>query len=131
MDHLTLGWLWISLGIGTGLVLGLKSEPFGLDPRRDNPEWLGGYASAPRRLIRLGHIAFIMLGLLNVAYAFTPCRLPADLQQAASRALAFGTIGVPLLCLAAARHRALKVLLGLPAAAVLVAALLTAWGTVR
>ncbi len=36
-----------------------------------NEQWLGGYGSWPRRMIRLGHIAFFGLGLLNLSAAPT------------------------------------------------------------
>ena len=36
-----------------------------------NGDWLGGYTSWPRRMTRLGHIAFFGLGLINLAFALT------------------------------------------------------------
>jgi|SRR5205809_212234 len=56
------GWIAILCGILMGAGLGLFFH-------RDT--WLGGYGSWPRRMIRLGHIAFFGIGLLNLAYAVT------------------------------------------------------------
>ena len=55
-------WISILAGIVMGIVMGLKF---------DREQWLGGYASWPRRMIRLGHVAFFGIGLLNIAYAAT------------------------------------------------------------
>lgn len=48
------------LGLVSGAVMGLFFHREG---------WLGGYGSFPRRLLRLGHIAFFALGFLTVLYA--------------------------------------------------------------
>ena len=34
-------------------------------------DWVGGYSSWARRLIRLAHISFFGIGLLNISLAFT------------------------------------------------------------
>ncbi len=126
------GWTWMNLGFLTGLLLGVRAEPFGLDPRREAPQWRGGYASTERRLFRLGHIAFVMLSLLNVVFGqcIDAAHLAPAWKQAASASLIFGAVGMPLLCFASARWRVLKVLLGLPATAILGANLIIAWGMI-
>jgi len=52
-------WLGVALGIIGGAWLGLHYDREG---------WLGGYGALRRRLIRLGHIALIALGLLNILF---------------------------------------------------------------
>ena len=59
-----LGWIWISLGITTGSILGLWSfsGPF------PTPSGHHNYADLPRRLNRLAHIACFMLPLITIVY---------------------------------------------------------------
>lgn len=128
--NITFGWVWMNLGFLSGLLMGLKAEQFGLNTLAVGPTWLDGYGSVPRRLIRLGHIAFIMLPLINIVFGAHIDATPLTLawKQTASYALVFGAVGVPVLCFVAAFYRPAKVLLGLPASAVLVANLIIAWG---
>ena len=131
--NIVFGWLWMNMGFITGLLMGLKAEQFGLNLKQVGPEWLEGYSSVPRRLIRLGHVAFIMLPVLNILFGqfidATP--LTPQWKQIGSYAMIFGGVGVPVLCFAAAFYRPVKVLLGLPATAVLVGNLVIAWGYIQ
>lgn len=58
------GWIFISLGITTGSIIGMWSfdGPFPAPPGFKN------YADLPRRLTRLGHIACFMLPLISIVY---------------------------------------------------------------
>ncbi len=62
MINLQFSWIWILAGLLTGTVQGLFFH---------REDWLGGYGSWPRRLSRLGHIAFFGTGLINMCFAFT------------------------------------------------------------
>ncbi|MCS7166565.1 MAG: hypothetical protein RMI91_13430 [Gemmatales bacterium] len=53
------GWLLIAVGFATGVGLGLGF-------RRE--DFLCGYSSLRRRLLRLGHIACVALGMNNVLF---------------------------------------------------------------
>ena len=101
------GWIWILAGILTGLVLGLFFH---------HDDWLGGYASLRRRLVRLGHISFIGLGALNVLFALSGPRLhlAAGPLTLASRALIVGGISMPLCCALMAWRRGLHPLFAVP-----------------
>src|SRR6266700_1901692 len=90
--NLLVAWLWIVLGIASGLTLGLFFH-------REN--WLGGYASFKRRLYRLGHISFFGLGLLNLAFYFTAMTAlaPGHLLNLASLGFVIGAISMPVCCL--------------------------------
>lgn len=55
--NLIVGWGMILLAFLIGAYLGIRAQ---------NENWLGGYASLKRRLIRLGHIALAALGMLNI-----------------------------------------------------------------
>lgn len=127
--NIVFGWTWMNLGFITGLLMGLKAEQFGLTVK-EGPTWMDGYSSVPRRLIRLGHVAFLMLPLLNIVYGqfLDGANLPLPWKQTGSYAMIFGAIGVPILCMTAAFFRPLKLLLGIPASAVLLGNLIMAWG---
>lgn len=91
MNHFAFGWLLITLGFASGALLGLGFH---------KPGFLGGYDSLRRRMIRLGHIALVALGALNVLYALTEPRLalkPWEIQVA-SWGMMIGTVGMPLCC---------------------------------
>ena len=60
--HLTFAWSWILAGLLAGTVQGLFFH---------REDWLGGYASWPRRLTRLGHVSFLGTGLLNLGFALS------------------------------------------------------------
>ena len=57
--NITFGWIWMFLGILVAAGIGLFAF---------TPDWLGGYASLERRFLRLGHISFIALPLINIIY---------------------------------------------------------------
>ena len=67
--NLFAGWVAISLGFVAGAVPGLF---FWLE------DWLGGYGSWRRRLVRLAHISFFGLGFINVLFALSVAYLGLD-----------------------------------------------------
>jgi hypothetical protein len=91
MHNEAFGWSWITLGFVTGALLGLRFH---------QTDWLGGYNSLRRRMLRLGHIAIVALGLVNVLVAYSlPRANIADWQQhTASWAWIVGAITMPLVC---------------------------------
>ena len=118
------GWIWILTGFVSGFLLGLGF-------RRD--EWMGGYGSFRRRLIRLGHVSFVGLGFLNILFALGGSRTALDgpALSAASWALVAGGVTMPLCCGLMAWRRGFYLLFGVPVASTLVGAALSAWGLVR
>jgi len=88
--NLITGWLAFLLGALSGALIGLRFH---------REDWLGGYQSFRRRLLRLGHIAFFGLGLINILFAicasFAP---PTNFVQAASLMLAGGAAVMPAVC---------------------------------
>jgi hypothetical protein len=123
------GWVSACLGIASGLILGLWSfdGPFPV------PQWLGEYDQTSRRLARLGHIAFLGLALFNLLLAGTLDRLALGPRgrRLASWAMNFGNVFLPLTLFAAAAYRPFKFVMGVPALAVFLAFLLTAYGVCR
>jgi hypothetical protein len=108
MDHLHLqiAWSAILLGLTAGAIIGLFFA-------RD--DWLGGYGSWRRRMLRLGHIAFIGTGLLNLAFAVSVDRMGGGtLIGVASILLIVGTATMPLVCLLSARWQPVRHLFFIP-----------------
>ena len=90
-SHTAFGWTSIALGIGMGLVLGLWSFGGPLEA----PYGLEDYASLPRRLIRLSHIAFVALGALNVLFAVSMPETTGSARRRGGALLLFGSAFLP------------------------------------
>ena len=121
-----IGWASLAVGVATGLVMGLWS----FDGPLPSPEWLGEYGDTPRRLARLGHIAFIGLGILNILLAreLPHSSLGEKGRRAASLSMNIGNVLLPINLFAAAAWHPAKYAMGIPATAVFVALCLAAWG---
>jgi hypothetical protein len=63
----TAGWSLILTGFAGGVALGLFFH---------RPDFLGGYGSFRRRMLRLGHIACAALGMLNLIVSLSPQSSP-------------------------------------------------------
>lgn len=83
------GWWLILAAFVTGAVIGLGFH---------REDFLGGYGSFRRRLLRLGHIALAALGGLNLIYGLAP--VPTSAWP--GRLLFAGAIAMPLVCFLAA-----------------------------
>jgi hypothetical protein len=120
------GWLCAVLGVLSGSVLGLWSFDGPLTP----PSWLGEYGDTPRRLARLGHIAFFGLGLFDLllGHELRRSALCTRWKRVAAASMIFGNVGLPLTLFAAAAYHPLKYLLPVSVSAVLVAFVLVAYG---
>jgi hypothetical protein len=92
------GWWLILAAFVTGALVGLGFH---------REDFLGGYGSFTRRLLRLGHIALAALGTLNVLYGVSPLPAGAGLGARLPGALLLaGAIAMPAVCfLAAWRER--------------------------
>jgi hypothetical protein len=120
------GWGSLAVGVATGLVMGLWS----FEGPVPVPAWLGEYGDTPRRLARLGHIAFIGLGILNVLLAreLAESSLTAPVRRLASVAMNLGNLLLPLALFAAAAWHPAKYAMAFPAGCVFIALILAAWG---
>jgi len=109
------GWCWVLAGLLAGLALGMR---FHLE------DWLGGYGSHRRRLLRLGHISFLGLGLLNIAFALcgTQLRLPPARLAVASWAFIAGAVTMPACCALMAWRRDLHLAFAVPVTSLLLGA---------
>jgi len=123
------GWASLVLGAGSGLIFGLWS----FDGPVSAPASLENYVDLSRRLIRLGHIAFFGLGILNIMLAREASGLAvgAKAKRAALHAMNFGNIALPLTLFAAAVYQPLKYLLPFSALSVFFALSIAAYGVWR
>lgn len=88
--HLHFGWSLILAAFVSGAIVGLGFH---------RPEFLGGYDSLRRRMVRLGHIAFAALGMINLLYAFTPYPTPGTtLAAVAGGGLMVGGVAMSAVC---------------------------------
>lgn len=122
--HITLisGWTALLGGAVSGMVMGLHFH---------REEWLGGYGSFRRRLLRLGHIAFFGLGFLNLLFAFSVLvrPVPAPFGEVAATGFVLGAATMPLTCFLTAWRASFRHLFPVPVAGVLVGivSLLAGW----
>lgn len=124
MINEALGWLGIALGILGGAWLGLGFDREG---------WMGGYGSLRRRLLRLGHIALIALGFLNILFAHSLPRigLEARALSIASWCLAIGAFAMPACCFVNAWRSSLKNLFAAPVVLLATGCMLVFYGLVQ
>ena len=122
--NLALGWSLVLLGLATGAVLGLRFHVEG---------WLGGSCSWRRRLLRLGHVALIGTGLLNVTFAASRglLSLPAAAAGLAGACLALGAVTMPIVCLAAALRPRLRHVFPVPVGLLVAGVALATVGALR
>jgi hypothetical protein len=111
--NLRIAWLLILVGLVSGTLIGLFFH---------NPDWLGGYGSWRRRMIRLGHIAFIGTGLLNLAFALSVAHLKLDRSPAlASWSFVVGAVAMPTVCFLSAWREPFRRLFFIPVVSLIVA----------
>ncbi len=105
--HILIGWGAMLMGALSGAVMGLFFH---------QDKWAGGYASFPRRMMRLGHIAFFGLGFLNLLFGVTTqaVPLPGIYLTIASTGFVVGTLAMPFLCFLAAWRKPFRHLFPIP-----------------
>ena len=120
------GWTSLAAGVGVGLVMGLWSFDGPLQP----PVWIGEYCDTSRRLVRLGHIAFIGLGLIDILIERELLRsaLGRTGRTVASWSMVIGNVLLPIVLFGAAAYRPLKYVMAIPATSVFLALVLAAYG---
>src|SRR5271170_5944454 len=99
-------WLAVLLGLLTGTILGLFFH---------QENWLGGYGSWRRRMVRLGHISFLGTGLLNLAFALTLFALgQRHAWRLPSLMFVVGAVSMPTVCFLSAWRKPLRHLFFIP-----------------
>ena len=112
-------WAAFFVGIIAGAVSGLKFH---------SEDFLGGYSSWRRRLVRLAHISFLGIGLINLVFALTAKAL--DITSGltvASVMLVVGAITMPLVCYLAAFRPSFRHLFFIPVLSVLSGVVVMLW----
>ena len=111
------GWASILCAFITGAILGL----FFYD---DN--WLGGYSSFRRRILRLGHVALVGLGMINILFGMVAHTNSTSVRvTVASLAFIVGGATMPGICFLTAWRTGFRRLFFIPVAALIVAGVLT------
>jgi hypothetical protein len=112
MINIQAAWVGFLLGCVAGAIIGLFFH---------NSDWLGGYASWQRRMIRLAHIAFFGIGFINLSFALTARTLGLDAGlQSTSILLLVGAVTMPAVCYLSAWKAAFRNLFFIPAMSVTV-----------
>lgn len=119
MINIQVAWIGLLLGCISGAIPGLFFY---------NSEWLGGYTSWQRRMIRLAHIAFFGLGFINLLFALTTKTLSLDTGlQNTSILLIVGAFTMPTVCYLSAWKPVFRNLFFIPALSVSIGIALFVW----
>lgn len=111
------GWSMILAAFFSGAIIGLFFY-------REN--FLGGYNSFRRRILRLGHIALAALGMINVLYGLSPARSEPSLEsQIASLGFIIGGVTMPAICFLSAWRVGFRHLFFIPVSALVIAVIQT------
>jgi len=120
--HLFVGWIAMLSGAASGALLGLFFH---------RESWAGGYGALRRRMLRLGHISFFGIGLLNFLFALTLTQVTFSEApvRVASMGMVIAVITMPLNCFLTAWKTSFRFLFPIPVLAVVTAilAILLAW----
>jgi len=107
------GWWLILTAFVSGAAIGLGFH---------REDFLGGYGSFRRRLVRLGHIALAALGLLNVVYGLAPVATGAGTLPSLPGILFLGGgVSMPLVCFLCAWRQPFRHLFFIPVVQLLAA----------
>jgi hypothetical protein len=111
------GWGMILTAFLTGAILGLFFY---------REDFLGGYASFRRRILRLGHIALAALGMINLLYSLSPMGSEPSLQtQVASLGFIIGGVTMPAVCFLSSWRVGFRHLFFIPVSALVIAVIQT------
>jgi len=110
------GWFGFLGGTIAGIVQGMFFH---------EDDWLGGYGSWKRRMIRLGHISFFGIGLLNLSYGFSAFLFNV-VRWATPTSWLFvvGQITMPLICYLSAIKKPFRNLFFIPVLSILIGIIL-------
>ncbi len=105
--NLYAAWIGLLCGCFAGAVPGLFFH---------KDDWLDGYSSWRRRMIRLAHISFFGIGLINLAFSLTVRTLQIDGRVALPSVLFItAAVAMPLVCYASAIKEPFRHLFFIPA----------------
>jgi len=118
------GWACILASVVMGLWMGIRFQ---------QDSWLGGYGTLPRRMVRLAHIAFAALGIVNIEFGRSAgeLALSTGLVHGISFAFVVAGVSMPACCLLIAKGFQRFEIFAVPVSSLVVALLLTIGGLVR
>lgn len=104
--NVSAGWALILAAFVSGALIGLGFH---------KPGFLGGYDSLRRRMLRLGHIAFAAIGMINILFGLTPYPPQGSVAGAvASYGLFAGGLAMPAVCFLTAWREPMRHLFAIP-----------------
>ncbi len=110
--NMQVAWVGMFLGCISGAVPGLFFY---------RSDWLGGYSSWKRRMIRLAHISFFGLGFINLLFSLTAHAFDlTDGLEPSSVLLIVGAVSMPTVCYLSAWKPVFRNLFFIPALSVTV-----------
>lgn len=124
--NISFGWVWILVGIILGAIMGTWSFNGPL------PSPIGDYTSLSRRMLRLSHIAFIALAIINILYGYEidKVKLRKKLKKIGSNCMIYGAILMPLFLIVAMIFEPFKYLTVIPVVLVIVSIAIMVYGLV-
>jgi hypothetical protein len=122
--NLYAAWIGILLGFVSGTVQGLFFH---------DPNWLGGYDSWTRRMLRLGHISFFGLAFIALAFVFSVFYLKLTGKNVVRSSWLFllGQITMPIVCYLSAFHDELRYLFAIPVLSLIGGAVVFIYASLR
>lgn len=110
--NLSVAWLGVLLGLLSGAIIGLFFH---------QEEWLEGYGSWPRRMLRLGHLSFLGIAIINFAFVFSiPILGFRTLLWIPSICFAIAEVAMPSVCFLAAFWKSARFLFPIPIISLLI-----------
>lgn len=106
------GWISLLLAFGSGAMIGLFFH---------REDFLGGYDSFSRRILRLGHIAQAALGIVNVVAGNSQIGAGIAFTPLAQWGLIVGAISMPVVCFLSAWRQSFRHLFFIPVISLIVA----------
>jgi hypothetical protein len=125
--NISFGWLWILVGIVLGGFMGM----WAFNGPLVSP--VGDYTSLPRRMLRLSHIAFIALAIINILYGYEidKLRIKNKLKRIGSNCLIYGAILMPLLLIMAVFMESFKYLTAIPTVLIVISLLIMVYSKMK
>ena len=113
------GWWMVLLAFVSGALIGLFFF---------REDFLGGYGSFRRRILRLGHIALAALGMVNILFALSQSSAEPSMRGTlASLGFVVGGITMPLVCFLSSWRAGFRHLFFIPVTALAIAVVQTLW----
>jgi len=119
--NISFGWIWILAGVLVGAVMGMWS----FNGPLVSP--VGDYTSLPRRMLRLSHIAFIALAMINILYGYEIDKVK-KYNKIGSNCMIYGAVLMPIFLLGAVFFESIKYLTIVPSILVIIALLILVLG---